>query len=166
MQYLEIPRTANERTTLTSFLDWQRETLAHKCEGLDDAALKRQSAPPSNLTLLGLVRHMAEVERGWFRRTIAGEHAPHIYGSEGDDDADFTQLDSVSVEQAFTTWREECDRSRQITEARDLDDIGTQQTGRQVSLRWVLVHMVEEYSRHNGHADLLRERLDGATGYV
>ena len=165
VQYLEIPRDADERTTLTAFLDWQRETLARKCEGVDEAGLKRQAAPPSNLTLLGLVRHMAEVERGWFRRTVAGEEVPDIYSPDGEGDLDFTDLDSVPVDVAFDNWHEECRRSRDIAAAHELDDVGIQRTGRRVSLRWVLIHMVEEYSRHNGHADLLRESVDGATGY-
>ena len=127
--------------------------------------MRTPSAPPSSLSLLGLVRHLADVERGWLRRTIAGEDVGDRFSTEDDEDGDFNNLDSCTVREAFDAWREECEASRQIVDRLQLDAIGTQRTGRQVSLRWVLLHLIEEYSRHNGHADLLRERLDGATGY-
>ena len=165
MQYADLPRVADERTIFSTFLDWQRDTLARKCEGLSDEQLSKHAATPSTLTLLGLVRHMADVERGWFRRTLDAEDVPEIYHEDDDPDADFNNLESVSVEQAFASWREECERSRTIFAAHDLDDIAHRRDGAEVSMRWILTHMVEEYSRHNGHADLLRERIDGATGY-
>ncbi|MEO6796660.1 MAG: DinB family protein [Candidatus Dormibacter sp.] len=165
IEYADIPRDADERTTLLDFLEWQRATLARKCEGLTADQLRRRSAPPATLSLLGLVRHLADVERGWFRRTLAGEDAPDVFASEADPDGDFNNVDSADVEEAFAAWRDECERARRMVASRTLDDTGRQQTGRLVSLRWILIHLIEEYSRHNGHADLLRQRIDGATGY-
>jgi uncharacterized damage-inducible protein DinB len=165
VERIDPPEEAGERETLNAFLDWHRATLAGKCEGLSDDQLRERSAPPSNLSLLGLVRHMAEVERGWFRRTLGGEDAPMIYSPEGDWDAPFTGADTGDVAEAFEAWRTECELAR-VAEAAaaSLEVAGVQRTGRRVSLRWILVHMIEEYARHNGHADLLRERIDGATG--
>ena len=165
MQYVDIPRNDDERSTLLAFLEWQRETLARKCEGLDADQLRTRSAPPSSLSLLGLVRHMAEVERGWFRRTLAGEEVEEIYCTKDDEDGDFDNVDTADVDEAFATWRDECARADEIVSRRALEATGLQRTGREVSMRWILNHMIEEYSRHNGHADLLRERIDGATGY-
>jgi uncharacterized damage-inducible protein DinB len=165
MAYEDLPRTAGERLTLTAFLDWQRETLAWKCERLSDDQLRQRSALPSTLSLLGLVRHMADVERGWFRRTLGGENVPYRFSSDSDPDGDFDNVDTADVAEAFDAWHEECDRSREIVAARDLEATGRHRTGREVSLRWILNHMIEEYSRHNGHADLLRERIDAVVGY-
>jgi uncharacterized damage-inducible protein DinB len=165
MQYSDLPRAGEERATLQAFIDWQRDTLARKCHGLTDAQLRQRSVPPSTLSLLGLVRHMAEVERSWFRRTLRGEHAPPRYYSDSDPDGDFNNLESVPASEAFAAWRDECEHSRAIVASHDLGALGRQRDGTQVSLRWILTHMIEEYSRHNGHADLLRERLDGEVGY-
>jgi uncharacterized damage-inducible protein DinB len=165
VQYDDIPRTADERTTLIAFLEWQRSTLARKCSGLTAEQLRRRSAAPSTLSLLGLIRHLTEVERGWFRRTLALEDVGDLYATEADPDADLNDIDDADVEQTFAAWHSECDRASQVIARYQLTDEGRQRTGRAVSLRWILVHMVEEYSRHNGHADLLRERIDGATGY-
>jgi uncharacterized damage-inducible protein DinB len=165
ISYQDIPREADERTTLTAFLDWQRNTLEGKCAGLDAEQLRRRAAPPSSLSLLGLVRHMAEVERWWFRVNLAAEQVGALFSTDGDPDADF-EVDTADVETAFTAWQAECERAREIAMSRTLDDTGrNRDTGRVMSLRWTLVHMIEEYSRHNGHADLLRERIDGAVGY-
>lgn len=165
MEYDEIPRNGDERSTLLAFLAWQRATLARKCEGLDADQLRLRSAEPSTLSLLGLVRHMADVERGWFRSTLAGEEIDDRYSSDDDIDGDFDNVATADVEEAFASWHEECAHADEIISRRALDATGHQRTGREVSMRWILEHMVEEYSRHNGHADLLRERIDGATGY-
>jgi uncharacterized damage-inducible protein DinB len=165
MEYDDIPRADGTLVTLKSFLEWQRDTLARKCAGLSAEQLRLRSAPPSTLSLLGLVRHMADVERGWFTQTLAGEDVPAIYSSEADPDGEFDNVDTADVDQAFAAWRDECRRSDEIVAARELDSVGQHRTGRTVAMRWILVHMIEEYSRHNGHADLLRERIDGATGY-
>ena len=161
MDYETLPRHADERTTLVAFLEWQRAVLARKCDGLSDDQLRDRSTPPSNLSLLGLIRHMANVERGWFRRTIAGETVADAY----DGDSDFDNAERGESSSAILLWQEECERSRDIAATRSLDSTGRHKSGREVSLRWVMVHMIEEYSRHNGHADLLRERVDGAVGY-
>ncbi|HWW10548.1 MAG TPA: DinB family protein [Candidatus Acidoferrales bacterium] len=161
----DTPRTADEKETLTAFLEWQRATLAQKCAGLTDEQLRERSAPPSTLSLLGLVRHMADVERGWFRRTLDQADVPPLYSTDSDPDGEFDNVDTANVEEAFATWGAECQQARDIVSAHELDDTGRQRSGRLISMRWILNHMIEEYSRHNGHADLLRERIDGATGY-
>lgn len=163
--YMAIPRTADERTTLLDFLEWQRAVLRRKCEGLSAAQLRQRAVPPATLSLLGLMRHLTDVELGWFRRTLAGEEVNDRYETEADPDAAFNDVEGADTDAALVAWSEECERSRRIVEGRSLDDFGRQETGRAVSLRWILVHMIEEYSRHNGHADLLREAIDGATGY-
>ncbi|HEX6509682.1 MAG TPA: DinB family protein [Chloroflexota bacterium] len=150
---------------LESWLEYHRATLLMKCAGLNDDQLKLRSAEPSSLSLLGLVRHMAEVERSWFRRVLAGEDAPPIYYSKTDPDGDFDNVDTADSEEAFATWRGECEHARSLVATRSFDDVVTPpQSEESVSLRWIMVHMIEEYARHNGHADLLRERIDGATG--
>lgn len=150
---------------LAGWLDWHRATLEMKCAGLSPSQLATRAAEPSTLTLLGLVRHMADVERGWFRRRLGGENAPPLYYSDDDPDGDFDNVDPATAEAAFSTWRAECARAREIAATLpSLDVTVTDREGRLLSARWVLVHMVEEYARHNGHADLLRERIDGTTG--
>jgi Protein of unknown function (DUF664) len=159
------PFEADERATLTAFLDFQRSTLEWKCSGLTDAQLRERTVPPSSLSLLGLVRHMSDVERSWFRRTLAAEDAPPRYWTDTDPDGDFDNVDTADVAESFAIWRAECARSREIVVGTpSLDVTGTQRKGNKVSLRWILAHMIEEYARHNGHADFLRERIDGATG--
>lgn len=165
MDYDEIPRNDDERTTLLAFLVWQRGTLERKCSGLSADQMRMASAPPSNLTLLGLLRHMADVERGWFRATLAGEDIHERYGSDDDPDGDFDNVAGADVDEAFASWREECSLADEIMSRRALEATGRQRSGREVSMRWILNHMIEEYSRHNGHADLIRQAIDGATGY-
>jgi uncharacterized damage-inducible protein DinB len=166
---VDPPTQAGERATLVAFLRWQRDTLELKCSGLDGADLARRSVEPSTLSLLGLVRHMAEVERGWFRRVMAGQDAPpHFYSdTDPEGDLDGAVPDPEVVAQAWDVWRAEVAfADRFVAEAPDLDVTGkTPDRWRgPMSLRWVLVHMVEEYARHNGHADLLRQRIDGRVG--
>jgi uncharacterized damage-inducible protein DinB len=163
--YDGLPRVAGERETLLAFIAWQRATLQRKCDGLTDTQLRTRSAPPSSLSLLGLVRHVAEVERSWFRRTLGQTSVDYLYSSDSDPDADFDHVDTADVADTFANWRDECAHADRLIAAHDLDDVVKQRTGREVSLRWILTHVVEEYSRHNGHADILRERIDGATGY-
>lgn len=158
------PHIADERTMLDTWLDFHRDTLALKCAGLDDEQLRTASVPPSGLTLLGLVRHMAEVERGWFRNALAGEGVPPLYYTEQDPDGDFHDLDKADTAEAFAAWRAEIAHARELVLGRSLDDIGLGRRRHEVSLRWIYVHMIEEYARHNGHADLIRERIDGVTG--
>jgi uncharacterized damage-inducible protein DinB len=161
------PTLADERTTLMEYLRWQRKTLELKCSGLEPADLARRSVEPSTMSLLGLVRHMADVERGWFRRRMARLDAPQYYRTPADPDGDFDGAvgDPAVVEEAFRRWREEMEFTDQfVAEAPDLDITGHSEWQGAVSLREVLVHMIEEYARHNGHADLLRERIDGRIG--
>jgi uncharacterized damage-inducible protein DinB len=158
---------ANERDMLTGWLDLHRATLLWKCEGLTDEQLRERAVPPSGLCLLGLVRHLAENERGWFRNVLLGEGLPELYATKEDRDADFNDVETADVAEVFATFDRECASAREAVAASpDLDGLSKKRdrTGEQFSLRWILTHMIEEYARHNGHADLLRERIDGATG--
>jgi uncharacterized damage-inducible protein DinB len=160
------PLNADERATLDGWLEFHRATLAMKCAGLDDAQAAAASVPPSGFTLTGLVQHLAEVERNWFRRVLAGEQASPIYHPQADPDGPdggFELAAGATLEQALGTWQAEVARAREHCAARSLADTGTF-LGQAVSLRWIYVHMIEEYARHNGHADLVRERVDGTTG--
>jgi uncharacterized damage-inducible protein DinB len=160
------PRLGDERATLNEFLRGQRLTLQLKCDGLDAGQLARRAVEPSTMSLLGLLRHMAEVERGWFRRRFAGLDVPKRYQSGADPDADFNgaAADPAVVEEAWAAWREEIAFAEQFTQDHDLGFTGRDSEGEPISLRELLVHMIEEYARHNGHADLLRERIDGRVG--
>jgi uncharacterized damage-inducible protein DinB len=159
------PRLGGERETVRAFLDYHRATLAMKCEGLSDEELRQRSMPPSTLTLLGLVRHMAEVERVWFRRVINHEDIPLVWSADGDYQAAYDGSGSSRAE-AFAAWRQEVEHARRIErEAESLDVTGYQERwGENVSLRLVMLHLIHEYARHNGHADLIREGIDGTVG--
>ena len=166
IQRADPPYVADERTMLEAWLDYHRATLLRKCEGLSDDQLRTRSVPPSSLSLLGLVRHMAEVERNWFRRILAGEDVPGIFWTDEEPDGDFDLVDDADPAADIATYREELRVCREIAARHpDLDGVGARlRRGHEVSLRWIYVHMIEEYARHNGHADFLRERIDGATG--
>ncbi|MFJ2902735.1 DinB family protein [Streptomyces sp. NPDC091279] len=158
---------ADERTMLEGWLDYHRQTLALKCEGLTDAQLRTASVAPSTLSLMGLVRHMAEVERSWFRRVLMDEDAGPIYSSDADPDGDFRLTEADTWAEAYATWQAEIETARLHAARFTLDDLSKgrhRRTGEIFNLRWIVTHMIEEYARHNGHADLLRERIDGATG--
>jgi uncharacterized damage-inducible protein DinB len=162
---IDPPLEADERTTLTAFLDYQRGTLARKCGGLTDDQLRERAVPPSNLSLLGLVRHMAEVERNWFRPVLGGEEMAGLFSSTLDWEVAFDDVATADVAEAFRLWRAECDHARALVAAAPSFDVtGVRARGWVFSLRWVVTHMIEEDARHLGHADLLRERLDGSTG--
>ncbi len=150
---------------LRGYLDYHRATLAFKCDDLSDEQLRRSSMPPSTLSLLGLVRHLAEVERTWFRRVIGGEDIPLVWSADGDFQVAYDASGSSRAD-AFAAWQAEVDQSRRIErEAESLDVRGYQaKWGEYVSLRWVMLHLIHEYARHNGHADLVREGIDGAVG--
>jgi uncharacterized damage-inducible protein DinB len=165
----EPPTTGSERDTLTGFLGWYRGTLELKCSGLDAEALACRPIGPSSLSLLGLVRHMADVERSWFRRVMAGLDAPPIFYSPEDRDGDFDNVrpDPALVAEAWQAWRAEIAFADQFVAAAPSLDLLAERTtsdGQRMSLRWVLNHMIEEYARHCGHADLIRELIDGAVG--
>ncbi|MFE7117667.1 DinB family protein [Streptomyces sp. NPDC057654] len=162
----EPPLTGDERTALTSSLDWHRATFELKCSGVPEDRLSEKGIPPSGLSLHGLVRHLAAVERWWFRIQFAGERVPQLYYSDDEPNQDFDDVDG-DVTVAFAVWRAECERAREIVAgAASLDATGIRRrTGEPISLRRILVNMIAEYARHNGHADLLRERIDGAMGH-
>jgi len=157
------PRVADERAMYQGWLDFHRGTLLWKCAGLTDAQLKRAAVPPSTLTLLGLLRHMAEVERAWYRIRAAGIDLPDLYCTKDDEDGDFDNVADADVAEAFATFKAECLAADEAVRTMSLEDTFAGRSG-PISLRWVYVHMIEEYARHNGHADLLRECIDGATG--
>ncbi|MST33209.1 DUF664 domain-containing protein, partial [Acidimicrobiaceae bacterium USS-CC1] len=139
-----------------------RRGLAWKCSDLSAGDLRRRAVPTSNLSLLGLVRHLAEVERQWWTHA-AGTPQPYRWCSADRPDADFDDVARADVDEAFAAWAEECERGRQVLAASDLD--GTfGRTHYTFSVRWLAMHLVEEYARHNGHADLLREAIDGQVG--
>jgi hypothetical protein len=167
------PTLGDERTTLVEALRCQRLTLEMKCAGLDAEAMARRSVEPSTMSLLGLVRHLAEMERRTFRVMMAGQDAPRLYCSDTDRDGDFdgAVADPQVVAEAWHAWRAEADfATRLVAEASSLDITGDDPLnqhgsgGGALSLREVLVGTIEEYARHMGHADLLRERIDGRIG--
>jgi uncharacterized damage-inducible protein DinB len=162
-------QNAGEREMLDGWLEHHRGILLWKCEGLTAEQLRRRAAMPSTLSLLGLVRHMADVERGWFQQVFLGQPVPDLYDRSADEDADFNDVDQADPAATFDAFERECAASRQVVaHAASLDVLSKQtseRTGEPWSLRWIVTHMIEEYARHNGHADLLRERVDGGTGY-
>ena len=160
----EPPFILGEREMLEAWLDFHRVTLLLKCEGLDDTARKAFPIKTSKLSLHGLVRHMAEVERSWFTRTLLRKpEAPPIWYDPAIDDSELVPIDDADWEADLATWQQEIERSRATAAPHSLDDTGLRR-GSEVSLRWIYVHMIEEYARHNGHADFLRELADGAVG--
>jgi uncharacterized damage-inducible protein DinB len=154
-----------ERQMLEAWLDFHRMTLLIKCEGLDDSQRKAQPVPTSVLSLHGLVRHMAEVERNWFRRMLLRDgDAPFIWLDTAVKDSEMAPLDHADWDADLLVFKAECDSSRKTAGAHELDDSGALEDGTPLTLRWIYNHMIEEYARHNGHADLIRELIDGAVG--
>ncbi len=158
------PFLGDERTMLEGWLDYHRQTLLLKCAGLTAEQLKTATVEPSTLTLLSLVRHAAENERWWFRRQFAGMDVGDLYVSDESPDGEFLDLDTADAESDWATFAQEVELAREAVAGRSLDETFTTTRGRETNLRWVFGHMIEEYARHNGHADLIRERTDGATG--
>jgi hypothetical protein len=146
------------------WLDYQRATLLWKCELLEGDALARRSVPPSPISLLGIVRHMTLVEWSWFERVFAATGTLRPISTEHDEDADWNDLDPVRAMEDIELFQRQCDISRGIVAAAQSMDQLAADARDDVSLRWIMVHMIEEYARHNGHADLLRELIDGAVG--
>jgi uncharacterized damage-inducible protein DinB len=158
-----------EKATLREYLGNYRLTLQMKCEGLDAEQLARRSVPPSTLSLLGLVRHLAQVENHWFQRALQGKvDQPRLFKTDDDMDADFNGAvaDQAVVEEAFDAWKAEMGAADEWLDALDESDLGRQVPvhDESASVRDILVHVIEEYARHAGHADLLRECIDGRTG--
>jgi uncharacterized damage-inducible protein DinB len=164
-----IPKQASERDTLVAFLDYYRELLIDKASGLSDEQLHTR-LPPSTLTLGALINHAALVEDDWFTLDFAGQPLPEPWASapfEDDRDWEFNTAHEVPTEELFARYRSAIARSRDVLGV--VDDLGelSQRTGRdgeQWSMRWILVHMIEETARHCGHADFIRESIDGAVG--
>jgi hypothetical protein len=153
-----------ERPMLEAWLDFQRVTLLLKCEGLEDHQRRSRAVPTSLLSLHGLVRHLAEVELNWFRRVLLCQpDTSPLWSDPSVPDSELVPIDDADWEADLATWLAECDHSRTTAASRELEDTGLWH-GEPCSLRWIYVHMIEEYARHNGHADLIRELLDGAVG--
>ena len=157
---------AGERAALEDWLEYHRSTLLVKCQGLTGEQLAERAVPPSSLSLLGLVRHMTDVERAWFRIRCAGQTGLSFrYATDAAPDADFDFAEPSGAEDGLAAYREECELARAAMKGRSLDDTFFHQLrGVTMDVRWVYLHMIEEYARHNGHADLLREQIDGVTG--
>ncbi|MBA3286453.1 MAG: DinB family protein [Acidimicrobiia bacterium] len=163
----DTDRQDGERATLQWFLDYFRAVLVRKAEGVTEEQARLAACPPSDMTLLGLVRHMADVERHWFGRALPGVELPSIYYGDahpdGDEDGDFHPPPGATVAEALATHGAEIAAADVTAAGFELDDV--ERAGRQqANLRWIMVHMIEEYARHCGHADLLRQAIDGATG--
>jgi uncharacterized damage-inducible protein DinB len=162
----EPPNVAAERPALQGWLDYHRQTLRWKCSGLTGEQLTQRPVASSSLSLLGLVRHMAEVERSWFRIRFAGEpDLGALYCDDEFPDGDFDLTDPARAEADFEAFTSECAAADEAAAGRSLDDtFRHSRSGDTLDLRWIYLHMIEEYARHNGHADLLRELTDGVTG--
>ncbi|NIK56747.1 DinB family protein [Kribbella shirazensis] len=157
-------RVADERDALTQQLDFHRATLLRKLEGLDGERLRRPMTA-SGLSLLGLVKHLAETEHGWFLRIYAGLPEPDLFPADGDPDADFRVGPGETTETVVGQYLRTCERARAVVAAGALDDVVTTPSGAEANLRSILVHMIQETARHNGHADIIREAIDGTTGH-
>jgi hypothetical protein len=159
------PLAADERTMIQAYLDRHRSTLLLKCAGLTGQQLARRTVPPSGMSLLGLIRHLADVERSWVRIRFCGEDTGRIYARPDDEDVDFNDTDPARAGQDYATllaeWRA-CDAA--VADASLDDTFFFEHAKAEVSLRCIYLHLIEEYARHNGHADMLREQIDGATG--
>jgi hypothetical protein len=159
-----VPVAGGEKEVLAGFLDHYRETMLAICEGVARGELKRPMVP-SGTSLLGMIKHLAYVERGWFQEVVAGEKVDYPFDSD-DPDADFRLTPGESAEEIFDLYRRECARSSEILESVSLDDRARgRPRGIEYNVRWIVVHMIEETARHAGHADILREQIDGATGF-
>lgn len=159
------PLDGDERTNLEGWLDFYRGTLAEKCSGLTDEQLRTASAAPSTLTLMGLAQHAAEVERNWFRRVLLGEDVAPLYGDRSPDghSGGFDVAPDASFATVLRTWQDEIATAKANCAGRALEDTSPFM-GAAVTLRWIYTHLISEYARHCGHADLIRERIDGARG--
>jgi len=153
----------DEKTTLLAFLGHQRNFLIRKASGLTEDQVRIAACPPSDLTLLGLVRHLADVERGWAKRGIAGMDVPSLFSSDDDVDGDFHPSPEATMADALAVFQSEAEDADEIYRRAGLDDIERSERGF-YSVRWILIHLIEEFARHLGHADLIREAIDGQTG--
>lgn len=167
----EPPPQPDERTALETFLEYFRATLRWKADGLTDEQARLATVEPSIMSIAGLLRHMAEVERHWFQMYLRGDDEDRLFWGGDDPDADFHVPDDVTLAECLALYDAEIATSRSIAAQHSLDDLAARSdlrrepgTDWRPNLRWIVVHMIEEYARHAGHADLIRERIDGATG--
>jgi hypothetical protein len=160
-RFLLTPESS-ERELLTGFLEFQRDALVRKCAGLSDTQLRSRPIATSNLSLVGLVRHIATVERWYFQAVLADAFPGSLFDHESGEA--FDAVEAATHETSFATWEAEVEVSRRITDELELDAVGAMPSGERLTLRWVLLHMIDEYARHLGHADILREAIDGVTG--
>jgi uncharacterized damage-inducible protein DinB len=165
MERVDPPYAADERTMLVAFLDYYRETMIAKLEGLTEEQARWKPAETAN-SLIGMVQHLAYVEQWWFRTCFAGEPDEPIPGSEEDPDIDFKVPEDRTIEDVAAFYRSQYARANEIVKAApSLDDFSAVDArGKPKTLRWILVHMIEETARHAGHADITRELIDGSTG--
>jgi hypothetical protein len=160
-----VPFHGDERSQLESWLTSYRETLLIKCNGLDVVQMKLRPVASSQLSLLGIIRHMTCVEQAWFELTFMGIESPEYYKSPTDRDADFRDLDELDLDQVLANYHRAISIAEQCASGHSLDEVAAKpRREREVDLRWIYVHMIEEYARHCGHADILRELIDGVTG--
>jgi uncharacterized damage-inducible protein DinB len=155
---------APESEMLRGLLDYHRSTLLWKCAGLTAKQLAMAPYPQSNLTLLGLIRHLSKVERIWFRRQFRGEGIEMLYSTADRKDADYEDIDPARAEAEYAALLAEQEASRQAVAGACLDETFVDSDGDEISLRFVFNHMIGEYARHNGHADFVRQGVDGVTG--
>jgi len=161
---VDEPFAGDERATLDGFLEWYRASLLVKCAGLTGAQLAERAVPPSNLSLLGLVRHMTDVERNWFRRRFAGERIENAYARDERPDAAFEEAAGEFAARDMARLVAEHEAARNAVAGLPLATIFASERWGEMSLRWCYSHMIAEYAGHCGHADLIRERIDGKTG--
>lgn len=160
-----IPRVAGERDALAGYLDYYRATVEMKCQGLTAEQARARSMPPSTMSVHGLVRHLAGVERWWFQQNFERRDVPFLFFTADNPDLDFEPPPDADFADDLATWRDECAVSRQIVLAHDLDDTARPLDWTEdVDLRWLVLRMIAEYAQHCGHLDLLREGIDGRTG--
>ena len=158
--------SGDERTQLEAWLDFYRGTVLRKCDGLRPDQMKERPVTTSSLSLLGIVRHMTFVEQAWCESCFAGKDVVEYYRRENERDADFLDLESVAVEVAIELFLHSVATSRAVVAGHDLEEMAQKpRGGRAVDLRWIYLHLIEEYARHCGHADILRELVDGTVGY-
>lgn len=163
VERVDPPHVAGERQALEAWLDFHRATLLTKLEALTDEELRRPMVP-SGVCLLGLVKHLTAVEHGWFVVCFARSDEPYLFSTEDDPDADFRIEPGETTESVVEGYLTACARSRAISAAASLDEAASHPRRGSVDLRWIVLHMIEETARHNGHADIIRELLDGTTG--
>lgn len=165
VERLQPPPAGDERETLAGFLEFHRTTFLWKCSGLTGEQLATRPVTSSVMSLLGLVRHLTDVERYWFREIVARQDVDYLYWGNPGRDSDFDDVDPADAGRDYRRFLDELAHSRDVQRETSLDElVGDPKDEVRNSFRWVMVHLIEEYARHNGHADLFREAIDGATG--